>query len=252
MVSWIPRPVVGDFFDPYRAALGTSPWIGVDLTLVVLAGGAIAWCVLRERGRPRGDGGAEGGNSPLVPLLLAATIPAVLTFGASVAGPRSLWVARYVLAVAPPFLVLVAVAVTATLPARARSLAFAFALWPAALTAWHATRRDEKVAFDTITREIGGRDAAIPGTPVYALDYTEGGPLAWVSARLPPHVAVSTLVSVDSVRAPRAWVVWNEAMPPHGPTPTARLIRHGYRVEQEFFVRGMDDSVVVIAVRRAR
>jgi hypothetical protein len=163
-----------------------------------------------------------------------------------------MWVARYVLAVAPAFLVLVAAAITAALPARARSLAFAFALWPAALTAWHASRRDEKVAFDTITREIGVRDAAIPGTPVYALDYTEGGPLAWVAAHGTPHLDVSTLASVDRVRAPRAWVVWNEAMPPRGPTPTARLIRDGYRVEQEFFVRGMDDSVVVIAVRRAR
>jgi hypothetical protein len=252
MVSWIPRPVEGDFLDPYRAALGTSPWMGVDLTLVVLAGGAIAWCVLRDRGRTREGGGAAGGNSPLIPLLLAATLPAVLTIAASVEGPRSMWVARYVLAVAPPFLVLLAVAITTALPARARSLAFAVALWPAALTVLHASRRDEKVAFDAITHEIGARDAAAPGTPVYALDYTEGGPLAWLAARRTPHLEVSTLASVDSVRAPRAWVVWNEAMPPRGPTPTARLIRQGYRVEQEFFVRGMDDSVVVIAVRRAR
>ncbi len=252
MVSWIPRPVIGDFLDPYRSALGMSPWVGVDLALVVLAGGAIAWCVLRQRERPREGGAAEDGNSPLIPLLLAATLPGVLTFAASLVGPRSMWVARYLLAVAPPFLVLVAVAIAAGLPARKRVLAIVFALWPAALTAWHASRRDEKVAFDAIAREIGVRDAAVSGTPVYALDYTEGGPLAWIAARHAPHLDVTTIASVDSIRAPRAWVVWNEAMPPRGPTPTARLIRDGYRVEQEFFVRGMDDSVVVIAVRRAR
>jgi hypothetical protein len=224
--------------------------MGVDLMVVVLAGGAIAWCVLRAR--PRAGGAVGVGNSPLNALLLAATLPVALTFAASVVGPRSMWVARYMLAVAPPFLVLAAVAITGALPARARSMAFAFALWPAALTAWHASRRDEKVAFDAITSEIGTRDAAAPGAPVYALNFTEGGPLAWLAARRTPHLAVSTIASVDSVHAPRAWVVWNEAMPPFGPTPTARLIRDGYRVEQQFFVRGMDDSVVVIAVRRTR
>jgi hypothetical protein len=258
MVSWIPRPAIGDILDPWRAALGTSPWIGVDLALVVLAGGAIAWGALRARAEvaaPAEGGTRDAGASPLTPLLLAATVPALLAFGASAVGPRSMWVARYLLAVAPPFLVLVAAGVTAVLPARARTLAIFFALWPATLTAWHALRRDEKVPFDAIVRGIGARDAAVsgaPGAPVYALDYTEGGPLAWAAAHGAPTLEVSTIASVDGVREARAWVVWNEAKPPRGAPPAARLIRRGYRVEQEFSVRGMDDSVVAVAVRRTR
>jgi uncharacterized membrane protein len=250
MVSWIERPAGGDLLDPFRAALGTSPWIGLDLALVVLSLGAIAWLLLRERGRP------DSRVRVLSPLVLASLVPPALVFAASVAGPRSMWVPRYLLGVAPPFLVLLATAVSAALPARATALALSVALWPAALTTWHAARRDEKVAFDAIVREIGTPDAGRETAPVYALDYVEGGPLAWAAANDAPagvpRLAVATLPSLDSLAAPRAWVVWNASRPPAGPPPPARLVRRGYRVDREFFVRGMGDSVVAIAVRRTR
>ena len=281
MVAWIPRPTLGDFLDPYRAAFGASPWLGVDLALVVLAGGAIAWRLAREGGGREAGGSEHSGRDdagergerraregPLTPLALAATLPAVIALVASATGPRSMWVARYLLAVAVPFLVLAAAAATGLLAPRLRPAALALALWPAALTAWHGARRDEKVAYDAIvrgmvardsardsgrdtTRDVA-RDAAARATPVVALDYEEGGPLAWVAAHGHVSFAVTTVPSVDSIHSPRAWVVWNAAQPPPGPPPTARLLRRGYRVEDEFFVRGMDDSVVAVAVRRAR
>ncbi|MFI5311487.1 MAG: hypothetical protein ACHQQ3_09660 [Gemmatimonadales bacterium] len=241
MVSWIPRPGPGDLLDPFRASLGVSPWIALDLGLLVLAGGVIAWALARER------------RSMLAPVVLAATLPVVLTFAASVAGPRSVWVVRYLLAAGPPFLILLAMGITSLL--QPRTLALGFALWPASLLIWHAARRDDKVPYDAILAGIATRDFSTGGTsrrstPVYVLDYEQGGPLAWASAHSAAPRDVSTLSSVDSVHAPRAWVLWNEARPPAGPTPTARLVRNGYRIEQEFSVRGMDDSVVAIAVRR--
>ena len=247
MVSWIPRPTVGDLVDPYIAAIGSSPWLGVDLAIVVLASGAIAWGASRvSRQRVAAIDGA------FTFLLLAATVPAALAFGTSVLGPRSMWVARYMLAVAPPFLVLIALGVSAVLPARSGWLALGFALWPASLTARHFVRRDEKVPFDTILRNIAARDSTSARVPVYALDYSEGGPLAWSAAHEPGRLDVSTISGVDSVQAPHAWVVWNEVKPPVGPTPTARLVRQGYRVQQQFWVRGMEDSVIAVAVSRIR
>lgn len=250
MVSWIERPAIGDILDPFRAALGASPWIGLDLALVVLAFGVIVALLMRERTRPDSRAGA------FVPLLIATVLPPVIVLGASIAGPRSMWVARYLLGVAPPFLVLLAAGISAALPARATSLVLAAGLWPAVLTTWHAAVRDEKVPFDAIARGIADRDAAHGASPVFALDYAEGGPLAWAAVRAAPAgaapLAVATIPSVDSLVAPRAWVVWNEHRPPPGAPPPARLIRRGYRAEQEFFVRGMGDSVVSLAVRRVR
>src|SRR3970040_667023 len=100
MVAWIPRPTLGDFLDPYRAAFGASPWLGGDLALVVLAGGAIAWRLAREGGGREAGGSEHSGRDDagergerraregaLPPLALAATPPGVIARVARAAGP---------------------------------------------------------------------------------------------------------------------------------------------------------------------
>lgn len=246
--AWIPRPQIGDFLDPFRLALGRSPSLALDLALLVLIGGAIALLVVRARRE----------QPMLVALAVVALAPAVLAFAASVLSPRSVWVTRYLLATAVPFLVLTGAAVTALLPMHARRFAVAFALWPAALSIAALADGREKVRFD---RLADGIVAASPraGADVFALDWVEGGPLRYQAARFPGSLRVTLLPSVDSLTTASGWLLWSEHHPPRGLPPAAALLRRGYRTGSPISVTGMyddqlgrTDSVVALPFQRAR
>lgn len=246
--AWIPRPHVGDLLDPFRLALGRSPSIALDLALLVLIGGAVAFLVVRARRE----------QPMLVALAVVALAPAVLAFAASVLSPRSVWVTRYLLATAVPFLVLTGAAVAALLPARLRRFAVVFALWPAGLSVAALVDGREKVRFDQLADGIVA--ASPPGkADVYALDWVEGGPLRYQAARFRGALRVMLLPAVDSLTPSSGWLLWSEHHPPRGLPPAAALRRRGYLTGSALTVTGMyddqlgrTDSVVALPFRRAR
>ncbi|MBI3568250.1 MAG: hypothetical protein HY084_08640 [Gemmatimonadetes bacterium] len=244
--GWIPRPSVGDLFDPYRWILGRSPWIAVDLALLVALGGLLALHVTRSR----------RSNPATTPLALLAFAPSLIVLAVSMLTPMSIWVARYVLACAVPFLVLTAAALTETPPAPLRRFAILFALWPAALSVTAIVDGTEKVRYDRLAAQMVA--ASSPRrADVFTSNWVEGGPLAFQARRLGGVMNVAYTPSPSALTATEGWFVWSEHHPPPGPPPTVLLHRHGYRTGDALSAAGMwddmqgrTDSVVAVPFHR--
>jgi hypothetical protein len=243
VVDWITRPMLHDLIEPYAWLLGGSPWYAADLAVAVIAGGAIAYWLLKKRGTAQGDAG--------ITLLVAVTVPVLITFAFSTVAPRSAWVMRYMIVVAVPLVVLVAASVNSIAP-RFRSVTPALlALWVAGTAAQWLRADQEKVHFERIAAGIAARG----GTPavVYSEDLTDLSPLAWSAKNISPPITVHPIVSIDSVHADGGWILWGEAHPPRGLPPAAALIRRGYALGEPVFSTGMHDSVIALPFsRRAR
>lgn len=245
--SWIPAPIPGDLFDPYRWALGRGPSIAVDLALLVAIGGLVAWHVVRRRRE----------HPALLPLAAFAIVPSLVALAVSLAAPRSVWVSRYLLATAAPFLVIAAAACVDALPAALRRFGAALALWPAFVTVTALAEGREKVRFDRLANGIDASRVAAP--EAFAMSWVEGGPLRYQGLRLGGAPRVTALPSVDSLTAGEGWLVWSENHPPHGLPPAAGLRRHGYTVGAPLVETGMwddqlarADSVIAMPFHRAR
>lgn len=244
VLAWLQHPEPGDLFDLPRAALGESPWLAVDLALIVLVVAAVAVWAWRRRGT---------GQMPAIRVLaLAVTIPAGVSYVASVVGPHPMWLDRYLIATVPPMLLLVAGALD-NLVSRARTATVAvvaLALAPAALTTASLVRGRERPRFDLVVRDVTSRETATVAT-VIAGDPRESGPLAYAARAA--GLAQCLQVSVDaprSVAADSGWYAWSEEHPPAGPPPPAVLIRRGYRVSAPLGFAALRDSLVVVRFSR--
>jgi uncharacterized membrane protein len=241
-VSWIPRPGVGDPLDVVIATIGSTRLLALDLVIAVVAVAAIALWAWRSRGSSH--------SAATRLLLLAVVVPITIVYVASVAGPRSLWVTRYLIVVAPALVVLVAGAVDGLTPARLTPLVAAFALVPAALTAWSLQRGTEKPRYDLIAQQVAERERA--STAVIFTD--EGTAMIYAArnsaSRLSRPVSVRGVADPGRIRAESGWYFWNETLPPPGLPPAAQLVRAGYRVGPEVAMRSDRDSLVAIRFHR--
>jgi hypothetical protein len=244
VVSWIPATVSGDLLDPLRVTIGESPWLALDLALVVLAGGGVALWVLRARRGPHG--GSAGA------LLIAVVAPVLLLFAVSVSGAHATWVTRYLIVVAPPLCVLLGAALDALVPRWLTALAVAMALWPAAVSVLALARGEEKPRWDSLVRAVESAEPGSATVPLYSTNYDDGGPARWAARHAAPRVEVTLVLALDSVRADSGWILWSEHDPPRGLPPAAALIRRGFRVGPSAFTRGMRDSIVALRFARSR
>lgn len=243
VVNWVPRPAIGDLLDPFRETLGASPWLAVDVGVIVLAGGMIAAWALRARGSTASAG--------IRALLLATALPLGIAFVASVVGPRSMWVTRYFIAVAPPVLLLVAGALDSLVPRRLTAVAAALALVPAALTTWSFVRGAAKPRYDEVVRIVASLEPTteanlfVPSAvDVLSLVYT---------ARRTPGLARPVRVHATAEYAPlpdSGWMAWSAVNPPPGVPPSAALIRRGFALESQLAFPSDADSLVMVRFKR--
>jgi hypothetical protein len=229
----IARPQVVDVIEPYWKAIGTSPWLGVDLFIVCAAAAIIALHMVRGRER----------RPVLTTLLLAATLPTAVAMGMSVAGSQSIWIARYLIGTTVPFLMLIAVSASALLPTRAAKYGVLLALWPAAVAVTALVDGREKVRYDRLAIQlVAASSGGIPD--VYVMDYYEGGPLQWMAKHTPSAMHVRGIDSLAAIRSTQGWIVWSENHPPRGAPPPAGLIRRGYTLGTPIVETGMFDELL--------
>jgi hypothetical protein len=222
VVSWIPMPVVGNLFDLPIATFGSTPWPVFDIMFsgaAISAIGLWAWRARRSK---------QAGAIRL--FAIAIVLPVAATFLGSLLGPRPLWVTRYLIAAAPPLLLLTAGALDSLVPARLTALAVALAAVPAVLTVRSLVRGEEKPRYDLIVRDVARLE---PGTAV-ALYSAEGTSVRYAirrdSARLARPVTLSYALQPTAVLADSGWYLWSDTHPPRGVPPEAALIRNGYRL----------------------
>jgi mannosyltransferase len=242
VVSWIPVPRAGDMLDIVRESIGGWPSAGVDLALVTVACALVAaWIAHNWKREP-----ASSSRS----LALAVLVPVLVTWVFSVVGPRSAWLPRYLIGVAPALVVLLAGAIDWAVPRRVPVAAFALALLPGMLTAWSLVRGTAKPRFDLVAE---GMYAVEGMKPYAALSFSavEGLPLIAAAKRVDPGIRVAFADAGAPVEIDSGWIVWSERNPPKGLTPSARLVRQGFSVGPALGFRADDDSLVAVKFARA-
>jgi uncharacterized membrane protein len=241
VVNWIPVPRAGDTLDIVRESIGGFPSVGADL---VIAAGAVtlvsAWIVRAAR---------TSTHAPARFLALAVLVPVLVTFVFSVAGPRSAWLPRYLIGVAPAIVALLAGAIDWAVPKRLGALAAALALIPAGLTAWSLARGTMKPRFDLVAKAIHGSESLQPFT-VITFGAVEGFPMRAATQAIDPRIELIDLASGSPVPVDRGWIVWSERNPPKGITPTAHLVRQRFTVGPALGFRADDDSLVAVNFSR--
>lgn len=243
MVAWLKPPHPGDLLDVPLAAIGGSPWLALDLVVVVAAGAVVTLWAWRSR---------RSTHAAAVRLLaLAALVPCATAYAESVFGPKAMWLDRYLIAVTPPLLLLVAGALDGLVPrtTAGTALVAALALVPAGFTATSLARGRERPRFDLVWDAIVARDpdAAVP---VLAGDPTEGRPLLYTARMSPVGRRPVAVVAPRDVRTDSAWYVWSEAHPPAGWPPPAVFMRDGYRVTETIGIPAARDSIAAVRIVR--
>lgn len=246
VVSWIPYPHVGDLLDVVSETLGTTPWPAFDIAAAVVACSAVAiWAV-----RARHSVAAPG----LRLLLLAVMVPVGIAFVASVVGPRPVWLVRYLITVAPPFLLLLGGALDALIPARLAPVAVALALIPGVLTARSLVRGEAKPRFDTVVRTIAAHESA-PRIDLLLPGVVEALPVIYAirgEPALPRQLNARSMEPGARPDVDSGWIVWSDVHSPRGLPPSATLLRQGFAIGPAFGFRSKEDSLVALRfVRKA-
>ncbi len=242
MVAWLRPPRPGDLLDVPLSAIGGSPWLALDLAVVVSAGAAISLWAWRTR----------NAAPPAIGLLaLAVLVPCAIAYVESVTGPKPMWLDRYLIATVPPVLLLLAGALDGLAP---RTIAgtvavLALALVPAGFTAGSLARGRERPRFDLVWAAVLARDPD-PRVPVLAGDAVEGRPLLYTGLLTGPGQRPVTVLAPGDVRTDSGWYVWSEAHPPAGWPPPAVFIRDGYRITETIGIPAARDSIAAVRIVR--
>src|SRR5205085_7916365 len=136
-LKWNTRPTATDFFQHYVTLNGPvyTSWraYGLVFSSVIFFAPVLwrAWRLLKTE------------RNVLLWLALLAFLPSVVAFAASYLLAQSVWGSRFLIVVAPAYLLLVAVAATGVRPRRLRRIAVTLvAAWAALSGALQLTHRD--------------------------------------------------------------------------------------------------------------
>jgi uncharacterized membrane protein len=237
VVNWIPIPRAGDMLDVVRDAVGGFPAVAADLVLAVAVVVLIAAWMIRTRRDPE--------VSATRFLAIAVLMPVLVTWTFSVLGPRSAWLPRYLIGVAPAIVVLVAGAIDWAVPRRLGMLALAIGAIPALLTDRSRERGTLKPRFDLVARAIAEADTA-SAVKVITFGAVEGFPMRAAAGAVTSRLQVDDATPGAPILFDEGWVVWSEWNPPKGLTPTAHLVRQRFSVGPAFGFRADDDSLVAV------
>lgn len=251
-IEWIGKPALKDLVWFAGEMNGTLEFPRSTLVGIALFGAPVLlWCVAAARGRQEG---CPARREHLVPLLLLASVPVVVTFVASHVLPQSLWATRQLLFSIVPYHLIVAIG-TGRLrrPAARAALALALCAWSAYAAVVAIRTECVKVPYDRLFATLVARDAAEGGggdVVVYAdegffrhvakLHLTE----RW-GARC-RHVLVERF---EDVQGDRFWVLYRRTGWKKDPPPQATLERMGYRCGEESAVEAGTRVIVFPAWR---
>lgn len=235
VVDWIPQPIPGDALDVVRDTLGGLPWAGADIVLAVVTLAVIAVWIVRSRME------ATAASARL--LALAFLLPIVVALIVSAVGPRPVWVTRYLIAAAPPLIVLAAASVDWSVPRCISAFAIALALMPGALTIWSLVRGTAKPRYDLAVAAVSADNGAVLYTP----PTVDVRPLEWAARGTGVTIRVLGESVPDS--SDRGWLVWNDRRPAVGFNPPGALIRRGFTLGAPTAISSDEDRLVVLPFR---
>ncbi|HEY9230601.1 MAG TPA: hypothetical protein VIS78_00585 [Blastocatellia bacterium] len=174
------------------------------------------------------DAGATDTNI-LLWLALLAFLPSVIAFAASYLLAQSVWGSRFLIVVAPAYLLLVAVAATRRRPRKLRRLAVAtLAAWAALSGALQLTHRDKINWQPLVERMIQSEMNQVSEIPVYTRQGVTGTTIQYYLDQAgEQRLRLRYLDDYSAIDAPRFWIAFIRYRHDTGPTPAEGLAARG-------------------------
>jgi hypothetical protein len=229
-LGWNGRPTFGDLAWFYQILNGPLAyrWKGFGTPLVRLLFGfpvlLWAWQALKQRGAGRTQ------TITFAWLALLSFLPALIAFAASHLMTQSVWGLRFLIIVAPAYLLLVSVAALRLRPNWVRAVVAGLMIgWAAACGLAQLNDRD-KVAWEPLVRRMIQSEAARPGvTKVYTEKGNVGATVQYYLNQA--NESRFEVVYIDQYTEPqedRFWVAYLEYAFETRPPPQKVLAERGY------------------------
>jgi hypothetical protein len=232
-LGWNSRPTFGDLAWFYQILNGPLAyhWKGFGTPLVRLLFGfpvlSWGWQALKQR---RAADGSQ--TITLAWLALLSFLPALVAFAASHLMAQSVWGLRFLIIVAPAYLLLVSVAALRLRPNWLRAITAGLMIVWASLCGFAQLNNRDKVAWEPLVRQMIQAEAAHPGVMKV---YTEKGNVGTTVQYYLNQANESRfeVVYIDRYTEPqedRFWVAYLEYAFETQPAPQNVLAERGYEI----------------------
>ena len=258
-LKWNPRPSVNDFFQHYVILNGPvyTSWRAyatvvssvIFFTPIVLWAGALR-AKAKGKGQKAKGKNIEADSTAFLWLALLAFLPAVVAFAASYLLAQSVWGSRFLIVVAPAYLLLIAVAATRLRPLKLQRLAIALlAAWAVLSGALQLTHRD-KINWQPLVEGLIQREANQPGElSVYTRQGVTGTTLQYyLDQASEQRLRVRYVDDYGAIDEPRFWMAFIRYRHETGPPPSEVLAARGYQLGEAIEADAPGHNVIFIPV----
>ena len=185
-------------------------------------------------------------------LALLAFLPSVVAFAASYLLAQSVWGSRFLIVVAPAYLLLVAVAATGVRPRRLRRIAVTLvAAWAALSGALQLTHRDRINWQPLVERMIQQETNSGERVPVYTRQGVTGTTIQYYLDRAnEQRLNVRYVDDYGGIDEAHFWVAFIRYRHETGPLPSDTLAARGDALGEAIEADAPGHRVILIPVRR--
>ncbi|MFL6277218.1 MAG: hypothetical protein ACJ74G_18700 [Blastocatellia bacterium] len=268
-LKWNTRPTATDFFQHYVTLNGPvyTSWRAYALVF----SSAIfftplllwSWRQLKKAKYGVGCADARGGKSNteanrvndsdsnvLLWLALLALLPTGIAFAASYLLAQSVWGSRFLIVVAPAYLLLVAIAVTTLQPRRLRHFTIALiALWAALSGALQLTHRD-KINWQPLVERMAQQEIGQGPVPVYTRQGVTGTTIQYyLDQASEARLRVQYIDDYSRIDDTQFWIAFIRYRHDTGPSPTETLAARGDTLGEAIEADAPGHKVIFIPVR---
>jgi 4-amino-4-deoxy-L-arabinose transferase-like glycosyltransferase len=259
-LKWNPRPTLTDFVQHYLTLNGPvyTSWraYATVFSIVIFFTPILLWAG-RLRVKVKGESGGhrivEADGDVFLWLALLAFLPSVIAFAASYLLAQSVWGNRFLIVVAPAYLLLVSIAAARIRPPRLRRAAVVLMIACAGLSgALQLTHRD-KIDWRPLVERLTERETNA-GEPVHV--YTRQGVVGttiqyYLDRAGEERLRVRYVDDYAQIDEAHFWIAFIRYRHESGPLPSAMFTTRGDRLGEAIEAEAPGHQVIFIPVWRA-
>ncbi|MBD0372987.1 MAG: glycosyltransferase family 39 protein [Pyrinomonadaceae bacterium] len=247
-IGWITRPDLSDLVWYYGTLNGLLNFPrATSLSMLIFGFPVLLWgwhSLRREDGRQ---------TSLLGGLLLFSFLPALLTFAASHVLSQSVWVDRYLIIVAAPYLMLVAVAAWRLQPLWLRTIMLALIIsWALVAGFYELPKTDKKIAWQALAQQMmRAEPAQSSGVRVYAFEGFVAAPLEfYLETAGERRFQILAVKDIHAATGEHFWIAFRNSTWNQPQQPQEILAAEGYRIGDALTAETQGQTIILFPVWR--
>lgn len=251
-LDWNPRPTMMDL--PWHYVILNGPVYGRWKALATSFSSLLFFAPVLGWGRQVIKTRAANARAVFAWLALLAFLPALTAFAASYALSQSIWGTRFLIIVAPPYLLLLAIAASQLEPRwLRRSVVIVMVAWAVLSGSLQLSHRD-KIAWEPLVRRMTQAEAGSAEiTRVYARQGVAGVTVQYyLDLANEKRLRVEYVDDYDQAQGEHYWIAVLRYKHEHQPLPQDELRARGLTVGEPIAADAPDHSVLLIPVWRQR